>query len=84
MERLQGKYHIVLESSLPPIVDPTRRVTINLKDDIKKELDKKCHYREDRKKLIGTMALQLCLPPQTERKVEAPPERQRPQCSYSD
>ena len=83
-ERFQCKYHIVLEPSLPPIVDTTRRVTISLKDDISKELDKKCHYKEDRKKGIDTMVQQLCLPPQTERKVEAPPERQRPQCSYSD
>ena len=84
VERFQCEYHIVLEPSLPPIVDPTRRVTISLKDDISKELDKKCHYSEDRKKWIDTMVQQLCLPPQTERKVEAPPERQRPQCSYSD
>ena len=50
VERFQGEYHIVLKPSLPPIVDPTRLVTISLKDDIKKELDKKCHYTEDRKK----------------------------------
>ena len=50
VERFQGEYHIVLEPSLPPVVDPTRLVTISLKDDIKKELDKKCHYSEDRKK----------------------------------
>ena len=84
MERFQGEYQIVLEPSLPPIVDSTRRVTISLKDDIKKERDKKCHYGEDRKKWIDTMVQQLCLPSQTEQKVEAPPERQRPQCSYSD
>ena len=48
VERFQGEYHIVLEPSLHPIVDPTRRVTISLKDHIKKELDKKCHYSEDR------------------------------------
>ena len=71
-------------TKFPPVVDPTRRVTISLKDDIKKELDKKCHYSEDRKKWIDTMVQQLCLPPQTERKIEAQPERQRPQCSYSD
>ena len=65
-------------------VSRMRRVTISLKDDIKKELDKKCHYSEDRKKWIGTMVQQLCLSPQTERKVEAPPEHQRLQCSYSD
>ena len=46
-ERFQGEYHIVLESRLPPVVDCTRRVTISLKDDIKKELVKKCHYSED-------------------------------------
>ena len=46
-ERFQGEYHIVLESRLPPVVDSTRRVTISLKDDIKKELGKKCHYSED-------------------------------------
>ena len=34
VERFQGEYHIVLEPSLPPIVDRTRRVTISLKDDI--------------------------------------------------
>ena len=50
VERFKGEYHIVLEQSLPPIVDPTRRVTISLKDDINKELDKKCHYSEDQKK----------------------------------
>ena len=50
VERFQGEYHIVIEPSLTPILDPTRRVTISLKDDIKKELDKKCHYSEDRKK----------------------------------
>ena len=83
-ERLQGEYHRILKPSLPPTLDPTRCVTISLKDDIKKELDKKCHWSEDRKKWIDTMAQQLCLPPQTERKVEAPRERQRPQCSYSD
>ena len=49
VERFQGEYHIVLEPSLPPVVDPTRRVTISFKDDIEKELDKKCHYSEDRK-----------------------------------
>ena len=65
-------------------VSRMRRVTISLKDDIKKELDKKCYYSEDRKKWIGTMVQQLCLSPQTERKVEAPPEHQRLQCSYSD
>ena len=46
-ERFQGDYHIVLELSLPPLVDSTRRVTISLKDDIKKELGKKSHYSED-------------------------------------
>ena len=50
VERFQGEYHIVLEPSLPPVVDPTRLVTISLKDDIKKELDKKCHHSEDRRK----------------------------------
>ena len=50
VEGFHGEYHIVLEPSLPPIFDPTRLVTISLKDDIKKELDKKCHYSEDRKK----------------------------------
>ena len=50
VERFQGEYHIVLEPSLPPVVDPTRCVTISLKDGIKKELDKKCNYSEDRKK----------------------------------
>ena len=50
VERLQGEYHIILKPSLPPILDPTRCVTISLKDDIKKELDKKCHWSEDRKK----------------------------------
>ena len=84
VEKFQGEYHIVLKPSLPPIVDPTRLVTISLKDDIKKKLDKKGHYSEDRKKCIDTTVQQLCLPSQTEQKVEAPPERQRPQCSYSD
>ena len=50
VEGFHGEYRIVLEPGLPPIVDPTRLVTISLKDDIKKELDKKCHYSEDRKK----------------------------------
>ena len=50
VERFHGEYHIVLKPSLPPIVDPTRLVTMSLKEDIKKELDKKCHYTEDRKK----------------------------------
>ena len=50
VERFQREYHIALKPSLPPIVDPTRRVTISLKDDIKKELDKKYHYSEDQKK----------------------------------
>ena len=84
VERFQGEYHIVLKLCLPPIVDPTRLVTICLKDDIKKELDKKGHDSEDRKKLIDTIVQQLCLPSQTEQKVEAPAERQRPQCSYLD
>ena len=84
VERFQGEYHIVLEPSLPPVVDPTRCVTISLKDDIKNELDKKCNYSEDRKKWTDIMVQQPCLPPQAERKVEAPPERQRRQCSYSD
>ena len=51
VEKFQGEYHIVLKPSLPPIVDPTRLVTISLKDDIKKKLDKKGHYSEDRKKV---------------------------------
>ena len=50
VKRLQGEYHIILKPSLPPTLDPTRCVTISLKDDIKKELDKKCHWSEDRKK----------------------------------
>ena len=60
VERFQGEYHIVFKLSLRPIVDPTSLVTISLKDDIKKELDKKCHYSEDRKKVYrhnGSTAL---------------------------
>ena len=74
-ERFQGEYHIVLESRLPPVVDSTRRVTISLKDDIKKELGKKCHYSEDgmtqwfnslvyRRKQSGRLRLHLNIRPQ--------------------
>ena len=74
--RFQGEYHIVLEPRLPPVVYPPRRVTFSLKNYIKKELDEKLHQSEDRRRWTHTMAQQPCLPPQAERKFEAPPEHQ--------
>ena len=63
-------------------VSRMRRVTISLKDDIKKELDKKCHYSEDRKSELVQWFNSFVY--RRKQNVEAPPELQRLQCSYSD
>ena len=38
--KLQGQYHITLDSSIPPVVHAKRRVPLSLRDDIKNELAK--------------------------------------------
>ena len=34
-----GRYHIIIDPTVSPVIHPPRRVPIALKDDIKEELD---------------------------------------------
>lgn len=38
--KIEGKYHITLDSNVTPVVHPPRRVPLTLKDKVKSELDR--------------------------------------------